>query len=313
MSLIITSRPDKTVGSFTSVWNAVGGSLPVKYTFSSSAFPVNNAETANVINSVSDNKGFAEINQDFSSGAISLVAGSFVSIDGGVYSGVYRVKRITGTYSFIINAPFVSTDTGTFVTYYSTYKANIQVYLDGSLAGTKQITPQTNSFTVDIKDLLKEGLVDGVKSFYIDFYETYLVGGTQVTGSTTSDSANTFKAVYSTLQFQNAYGGNLFEYVVGNGTEAKWLTEFVEPVYFTTNTEWSVSLLSDDGSFSLTFTQLDINGTTIAEDVVAYSTSAGIVEVDFSNITLDSGTRKVQISGSEVETINVNIDGTTCN
>lgn len=315
MSLTVSSRPDKTVNGFTSVWNAAGGSLPVNYTLYSDLFPLNTVDSERSFTAVNDVVGYAEL--QMSSSIVGIYqAGSIITVTSTVtaYNGTFKVLRLTDTDKILIDLPYVSDTTGTVIQYYLNYQANIQVYLDGSLAGTKQVTPDANTFDFDIQDLLKEGLVSQPKSFYIDFFETYeKIKGTTITSSTVSDSANVLKAIYSTLQFQNQYGGNMFEYVVGNGQQAKWLTQFTEPVYFGVNSQWSIPLLSDDGTFTLTFDQYDITNTLVGSSTVNYSTTAGIVDVDFSNITLLEGVTKVTISGTEVETINVKIDGSTCN
>jgi len=312
MALTIISRPELNVNSFNSRWNAAGGNLPVKYGISTNLFPFpsTGSKTWTLDSNIG---GYATlVNLVTPHG---LAVGQWIYIASGAYAGISQVIRVISTFSFTIDRPGEGTLGGTYFQYYNNYKINVNVYLDGVLSGTKAYTPTGFNSTVDISDLLKTNLdQDRVKEFYITVFETYeLIKGVPVTGSTVSDAANVFYAVYASLPFGNAFGGNMYEYVIGNNRQAKWMTDFERPVYFPSAPEWSVSIISDSGSFSLDFDQYDINGILITTDTVNYSASPGIFDVDFSSITLDQYTATVEISGIGVETLTVEIDGSTCN
>jgi hypothetical protein len=314
MALTIISRPELNVNSFNSRWNAAGGNLPVKYGISNNLFPF--ASTGSKTWTLDSNiGGYATlINLTVPHG---LVVGQWIYIASGAYAGISQVIRVTSVFSFTINRAGQGTFGGTYFQYYNNYKINVNVFLDGVLTGTKAYTPTGFNSTVDISDLLKANLDQArVKEFYITCFETYeLIKGVTVNGSTVSDAANVFYAVYASLPFANVFGGNMYEYVIGNNRQAKWMTDFEKPVYFPSAPEWSVSIISDSGVFDLTFAQFDQNGNLLDSDVVNYSASPGIFDIDFSGITLDPDAATVEISGIGVEDLTVEIDqyGTTCN
>lgn len=310
MSLTISSRPELSLGGFNSRWNAAGGNLPIKYSIFSNLYPVVTTGFR-AYASVSSNKGLAQILIT----SHGFVINQWLLVSGDLYDGIARIVRIVDADNFVIDKPFIASRAGNVRQYYNNYKINIQVYADSVLQGTKAYTPNAATSTVDISDLLQYNLdADRVKEFYIDVFDTYeLTRGVITTGSTVSDSANTFYAVYSTLQFLNSRGGNMFDYVIGNGTQAKWMTDFINPVYFRGSIDWNVSIISDTGSFSLDFNQYNDNGDLLASNTVAYSSTNGIFEIDFLVITLNANTTSVVISGTDVQPITIIIDGSTCN
>lgn len=315
MALTITSRPQVNIGGFNSKWNAAGGKLPVKYSIFSNLFPFSLTAGWNVVLTLSANGYTRMVDTNVTPTAHGYVVGQWIYIASGAYAGISRVISVPSPFSIVIDKPFTAGFSGAVYKYYNNYKINVNVFLDGDLQGTKSYTPSGSTSTVDISDLLKFELDEArVKDFYITVYESYeLVRGVTVSTAAVNDSANVFKAVYATLQFQNDFGGNLFQFVIGNNRQAKWMTDFVNPVYFVGSDDWSVSIISDTGVFSLDFEQFDLGGNSLGTDNVAYSDSPGIFEIDFSSITLNANAASVVISGTGVEPITIEIDGTTCN
>ena len=312
MALTIISRPELNVNGFNSRWNAAGGNLPIKYGISNNLYPYpsTGSKTWTLDSNVG---GYATLVNLVTPHGLSV--GQWIFVASGDYAGISQVIRVTSTFSFTIDRPGAGTFGGTYLQYYNNYKINVNVYLDGALSDTKAYTPTGFNSTVDISDLLKTNLdQDRVKEFYITVFETYeLIKGVTVTGSTVSDSANVFYAVYASLPFGNAFGGNMYEYVIGNNRDAKWMTDFEKPVYFIGAPDWSVSIISNSGIFTLDFNQYDSNGVFIQADNVIFNGSPGIFDVDFSSITLDADTATVEIVGRDIETLTVDIDGSSCN
>ena len=144
MALTITKRPEKTLtNGYTSRWNS--SELPLKYTFLSDLYPVNNVDAALVITNGTYNyasKGF-----ELTIGANSFinldsiqVTGTNTSLDGGIFS----IKGTTATTVIIDYFTTETTVTGSLIKYYNNYNGVVKVYAgarDGHPYNTTGIKP----------------------------------------------------------------------------------------------------------------------------------------------------------------------------
>ena len=128
MALTITKRPEKTlINGYTSRWNS--SELPLKYTFLSDLYPVNNYDSAFIITNGAYNyalKGY-ELTialPDFINLDSIQVTGTNTSLDGGIFS----IKGTTATTVIIDYFTTETTVTGSLIKYYNNYNGVVKVY-----------------------------------------------------------------------------------------------------------------------------------------------------------------------------------------
>tara|TARA_R110001632_G_scaffold27493_1_gene73743 strand:+ start:3426 stop:5945 length:2520 start_codon:yes stop_codon:yes gene_type:complete len=128
MALTITKRPEKTlINGYTSRWNS--SELPLKYTFLSDLYPVNNYDSAFIITNGAYNyalKGY-ELTialPDFINLDSIQVTGTNTSLDGGIFS----IKGTTATTVIIDYFTTETTVTGSLIKYYNNYNGIVKVY-----------------------------------------------------------------------------------------------------------------------------------------------------------------------------------------
>lgn len=263
----ITSRPEKEIETFDSKWNA--SDLPIQYAITNYKYPTNTDGAAEVVNSIDDNNGYAQLTLD---AATSLVAKDWVSIDAGGYQGVYQIRSVESTTEITINEPYTSDESGTITKHYNNYNTSVNIYVgidgdhpleeDYELIGTiGQVPTEDNQTLIDVRNYVKSKLINQLptegndttswKDFYIEFAESYdeVTDGviSTFTSAYTSDSANFAHATYSSLQFGNQYGGNMYNYVVDpNKLElASWMTDF-DRLFILEYNETTISIIIND-------------------------------------------------------------------
>lgn len=316
---VISTRPDE--------WNAGGGNLPLLYEITNDKFPVPSGGSTIAFTSVGSANGKAKLFGASLPG--SFVADDYVYVNGSVYEGTFRVLSVD-TSAIVINVAYEANDSGTVEQGYSNYKTEVDVYagipsghpLNASqpieLVGTMSLVPDSNNTTyADVKAYVQKKLstfnaagdVNDWRlwsGFYVIVREVYDESYDNVTTSSdVDDSGNTLYASNSALQFQNANGGNMVEYVCEAGqTDRKWLTNspaklFADAAFF------DFSAIVNTGTFSLKVQQYDINNTLVQTDTTSFSGSGvGVYRFDLSGITLLAGTVKLNayilISGIDV-------------
>lgn len=145
MALTITKRPEKTLtNGYTSRWNS--SELPLKYTFSSDLYPVNNVDVANNITASAYNYALKGLelaigNHSFIVLDSIYVTGTNTSLDGGVFT----IKSIPSTTTIVIDYFTTETTvTGSLIKYYNNYNGVVKVYAgarDGHPYNTTGIKP----------------------------------------------------------------------------------------------------------------------------------------------------------------------------
>jgi len=316
----ISTRPSITpeLYGFTSEWNAGGGDLPIQYKIANTKFPTNSEDDLETYSSVNNDGGFAKLILD-SYPANVMVVGDYVTVTGSVYSGVFKVTGKDGD-DLTLDAPYVSTDSGTAIRYLRNYRTVVKVYAGIytdhpltaddpiELIGTIEQKPNASNITaVDIHKYVKRKLeskndltqtslpndLNGWCDFYIEYKELYDVAGAE-SGSGFADDSGNFvgHAVNGALQFQNTYGGNYYEYVMSDeqDIESKWLTFFTTG-YHVDPRAWDASLIHDNGEFIVGVTQYDKNTVLLRTDYFIFTgRGRGLYRFLASQITFDAST-----------------------
>lgn len=224
--------------------------LPIRYTLTSSKWPVNSFDGTDTITAITDNGGYARI--AISSASVTYLAKETIKISGSLtteYNGVWTIKTIHSTTDITISAPFTTTATGSFQRYYNNYHIKIRIHTgipDGhtlasdrptALRGTQPIRPNLNNVAVaDISSfvradispiqntlcaLLQSGTIYGNDtnmwtSFYIAYAESYdLSNGTEVEAFTSSFVDDVADNGYSQRIFYASNSINQFQYLQG--------------------------------------------------------------------------------------------------
>lgn len=344
---LVTSRPEKTVNSVLSRWNAAN--LPLIYDITNTKWPTNSEDSTVAITSVSNDNGFARLNHGSSTG---LVAREWVNVAASSgYNGPHQITAVSGN-NLTIDFPFGASDTGTSQKYYQNYTTLIRVNIGldpthehaalkpNTLVGTIEQRPDTNNITLpDVRDYVKNKLntnydrsqvswpndLNGFTDFYISFAERYDLVTAGVVGDFTSSFTNDtefgdiiyLKAVHSSLQFGYAFGGNMGEYLINNNaysSEAKWMTFFERSKIIDFN-NFDLSILAELTPFDLNILQFDINDNLLQTDFEELTDNDyGVYRVPL-NISFLADTTYVTIQASvggfnvsEVHTIDIDSD-----
>ncbi len=355
----VTSRPEKTIDSIVSRWNAAN--LPLIYDITNTKWPANSEDSTIAITSITDDNGFAKINRGSNDGE---VAKEWILIDGTTnYDGPQQITAVDGN-NLTIDAPFVDNDTGTTLIYFQNYTTLIRVNVGldpthehaadkpNTLVGTIEQRPDTNNITLsDVREYVKNKLntnydesqsgwpndLNSWTDFYISFAERYDLVTANVVGDFTSAFTDDteggdiifLKAVHGALQFGDARGGNMFDFVVFDDTgayfdgDAKYMTFFERPKIIDCN-NFNLSIILDQNAeypdlniIRLKITEFDSNDnellTTITEisrqDYGLYRLDLdGLLfqdDVNYINfVLLDSGSFEL----SETKRIDVDIE-----
>lgn len=289
---VISSWPFKIIDGYKSEWNAAA--LPIQYGITNTKWPTNSEDSTVAITSVSDNSGNAQLNHGSSTG---IIAKEWVLVAGTTnYNGAHQVLSVSGN-NLIIDFPFGASETGTSQVYYQNYTTLVQVYagIDPAhthaatkpieLIGTIEQKPDTDNITfADVRDYVKEKLnttydksqaswpndLNGWTDFYVSFAERYDIVIDGVVSDHTSEfrddeadgGINYLKATHSALQFGNALGGNMFDYVIKASPyfdTALFMTDFDRPKIIG-DMNFDISIIIE-GTFPLikNITTYDIN------------------------------------------------------
>lgn len=269
MAVSLVSRPEKTVNGFLSRWNA--SDLPITYVLSNDRWPENTGGTNRTINSVTDNGGYAQVNLAVS---VTLMAKDYVTVDAGVYQGVFRIRSRQSASILTLDTAFIQNDSGTLIKYFNNYAVKIYVYagIDSThpltaqkpyeLIGTlEQIPDSDNQVTVDIREYIKAQISPAYQDsgndiscwcdFYIRYSEVYddVNDGviSQFESQIATDIGEWCHASYSALQFGNARGGNMYDYTgsVLKSDLSQWMSDFNRPKFINYN-EGSISIIMDE-------------------------------------------------------------------
>jgi len=299
MSLAIDSRPEKVVNGITSRWNA--GNLPLQYEVSNTKWPTNTDDLTDSISTVSDSNGYARLNLGTTNE--TYTAKLWVKVTGSTgYDGVHRVRAATVS-TITIDFPYEGSETGTVQIYYQNYTTIIRVYagLDPAhdhaalkpmeLIGTIEQRPDTDNITyVDVKDYVKSKLNTTLNpelaswpndiniwcDFYVSVAERYdAISGNEVVSFTSSYTSDTVycKSVHSALQFGDANGGNMGEYLASSSPYkealAQWMTTFDRPKIIDYNRFYLSIIVESPRDLVLLLQELDRNGDLINYDFIS--------------------------------------------
>lgn len=225
--------------------NWVASDLPIIYGIENDKFPINTTDGIGTINSISDENGYARLSLASTVGGFS--DGSFVKITGATisgYNGVWRVRKAFSTTDFIIDAPYLGTDTGSVQRYYNNYHVIARIYTgirNGhtmaadrpmELRGTLRIRPNaSNSANIDVSSYIRSDLspIDNrfceldftagngwandtgqFTQFYIEFAESYDVSNsgileTFVSAYTQDTYSDGSLKIYSAVKAANGF------------------------------------------------------------------------------------------------------------
>lgn len=300
----INARPEKTINSIVSRWNAVN--LPLQYTIGNDKWPLNSVDAIDTITAVNDKNGYAQI--ILASTYETYVAKEWVEISStSAYNGVHRVRAVDGGNSVTIDFPYSATDTGTCQRYYQNYTSLIRVYAGLApqheftsskpieLIGTIEQKPDSDNLTkADVREYVKDKLemtydssqsswpndLNAFTDFYISVAERYdSVSNGEVidfTSAFTNDNDSGdiiyLKAVHSALQLGNDYGGNMYEYVIFADDpyydgSAKFMTLFDRPKiidYIPADISIIIDTDTYNNQFDFVIEEYNINGVLLA-------------------------------------------------
>lgn len=296
----LSSRPEKTIDSALSRWNAAA--LPLQYVVANTKWPTNTEDDIDTITSVSDDNGYAKI---FTITSEIYKAKEYINVLGTTnYNGVQLIRTVAGSGLITIDAPFVADETGTLQRYFQNYTTLVRVYAglppthefayfkEIELIGTIEQRPNTDSISyVDIRKYILSNLstfndVDQSSfpndlnlwtGFYIEWAERYdqVLSGEvfNFTSVYQTDLANLCFASHSALQFRNENGGNMENYLITNAesrvSPTKFMTDFERPVLFL-DQYFDISIISPTDNF-LQIKEYDINRTLLKTTSISVS------------------------------------------
>lgn len=226
MSLEVVFRPQKDlyvnnppeaydVSYYNSQW--VSAHLPIQYKISNTKFPENQEDSLDNICTVTNLNGFAQIS--LCGTYETYVEQEYVKVSGtNVYDGVYQILSVVNSTTFVINAVYTSSATGTFQRYYNSYHNLVKVYAGipsyhqyasekpMELIATIKVVPDSDNLSiVDVAGLVKSKInmdndlnqisdpndLNAWAGFYIEYAESYDVSdgidNTQFISSYTQD------------------------------------------------------------------------------------------------------------------------------
>lgn len=342
----LTSRPEKTINGFLSRWNAAN--LPMIYDIANTKFPVNTDDADETVNSIADNAGFAQLTLN---SVTTLVAKDWLTIDAGIYQGIFRIISFQSTTLITINTPFVADDSGTIQKYYNNYVIRVEVFVGidpthtlnatdpYSLIGTiDQIPDSTNDTKVDVRKYVKSKLnptyllsgndTNAWKDLYIRFAEAYdeVIGGvvSEFVSQFANDQGEWVHGVFSSLQFGDSRGGNMYDNVVAvtKLDDGQWMTDFESPKNINFD-DFSVSIIMDSGAdlygtlFDIETNAFDINGTLLEKQTFEFSNNGyGLYRIVPAYGFIDNNlthhiTIQIEFEGDNIsELLTIDVDNT---
>lgn len=257
MSLFITRRPEKTVGSKVSRWTALHN--PYLFEFTRKDYPVTSTAIRPAYHATLPTAKVTGQTTGFVS------AGNTIYLNSGIYNGTYTVisaTQISITESYIvIDTPYIGVGGSGYVNYSEVlvnYKLYIIIYnaADNSVIDILYPKPDSTGLTmVDVSGAIKSVLEtadtcaftlinqknDGMSgSFYLVYGTTYRFNGTDIETLEIVDATDYYwvnaakQVTGQTVLGMGGYGQNMAEYVPFNmsGSEAKFLTMFDKPTKF---------------------------------------------------------------------------------
>lgn len=331
----ITSRPSKTIGSFTSKWNAVHN--PIVYKITNDKWPTNSVDSADNITDHTDYAG----NVEFTIAGHSYSALQWVTIassDISSYNGVWQITAIT-TNTIILDLPYEAGTLGspTALKYYQNYHLLIQVY--AGIPGTHTLTADDpiefiatqraipgldNIALVDVSELVRDKIIMANSpanndenlwtAFYIYYSESYdnVVSGeiVQAISAYTDDSANIFFATHAKMLFQNTYGGNVGEWVITSNHQGKLLTKFSQSALWP-GLYFDICFALNTNSTGVSYTEYDKAGSSLNTGTVSFTyQDEGIYRIRLDTISFLDNTDYIIIhvmAGTNSEDLRIDI------
>ncbi len=251
MSLTVTQRPQQTINSEISRWNAVAN--PVIYKMQRKDF---------AFDQVNDSGGFIQLQFNGTDLSASFEVGDIVYMQSD--NGVYDLPSVVTASSFSTNTlvtledAYVSAAPGGFtnnITLYASYKVSVEIYnIDDELITESTLSYSANPEGVivfDVSNVLRSQMVadndadltgtdesfddsNVYTGFYIKYTETW-IGSSE---DQFDDSDNEFFTVLGAMQIPSLYGGNIYEYLISRSmkkiertiSSAEILTMFDSPI-----------------------------------------------------------------------------------
>ena len=247
-SNLLVSDPSVDLGAGNkSRWNAAFN--PIVFTYQRKDYQV----IAAVLNTA-DLNAKVSINGDMS----GLTIGDYVYINAAPYIGTYQVVSFVNS-NVVISTPYTTALTGTtnFININSLrpyYKIWTKIKYQDAVTGQSKTIISKNSpnatglVETDLSTFL-QSLLDPRKdnsdytlinyrdmklsaSYQISYAEHWEITD-NIDGHTSAyiDIVNPYYVTYTARQLQQLYGGNMAEFVPFKTKSAKWITDFIEPVY----------------------------------------------------------------------------------
>lgn len=332
----VTSRPEKTVDSAVSRWNAAN--LPLIYSISNDKWPVNSLDDSDTSVSITEStiSGYAMLNPGLTPVGAALSVNDWVKVsDSLYYDGVFRIID-KGVGTLTLDTGYTQNDTCDYQHYYKNYTSIVRVYAGissdhthtaedpVSLIGTIEQRPDSDNITdVDVRNYVKNKLntnyddsqdswpndLNAWTDFYISFAERYdeVVGG-EVVNTTSSYTDDTeggniiyLKAVQSALQFGNVNGGNMGDYLISSeiyATEAKWLTFFERSKLYDFN-KFDLSVINEVLIGTLDISQYDSNDNLLlTENFTVNDEDYGVYRFNLLQVDWQNGVEYITVKTS---------------
>lgn len=242
----LINDPAVTIGNNESRWNAAFN--PIVFTYQRKDYSVTGVTVDNATN-----KAKVAVNTTFT----DEINDKSVYINAGPYKGAFKVKSFSAD-SLVIDTPYVSNASG-FININQLkpyYKVLTRITYQDPITGQQNTITSTNRpdntglVKADLSNFLQSLLRAKDESNYtqVNYRDTNLSASYQIEyaeswGVGTNDHVSDwititdpYYVIYTARQLGDKHGGNLAAYVpfktVVNGTPlAKWITDFVEPVY----------------------------------------------------------------------------------
>lgn len=331
MSTCITYSP---ISYQRSDW--VAAWLPVRYTLSSTKWPVNTFDDTDDITAIVNNGGFARIT--LSSTSITYVAKETIQItlaDVTAYNGIWTVKTVHSSTDITISAPYTSTATGKFQRYYNNYTIKVRVFvgipISHDLYSTRPMTqkgemtlrPDTsNQAVVDISsyvradispienklcDIISDDIYGNDTNlwtgFYISYAESYdLSNGTDVSTFTSGYVADLSEDGYSDRYFYASNSTHQFQYVNGKSMGEYAINDVVIEDFvakFMTDFDRPTYFLGNEHDLAviISYQDWEISGFSIQYVLTEYDTfGATLATTTYTMTTQDPGVYRFAFS-----------------
>jgi len=254
---------------------------------------------------------------------ITLNQNIYIYLNAGTYKGVFAITAADSG-SLTINTPFTTNATGFInINYLRPYYKIVTsiTYIDPLTSAISTINSinrpdATGQVKADISNFLQSllrakddsdytqtnfrdsNLSASYTIKYAQQYDDYANPGTTITTPFISIAAP-YYVIYTARQIQSKYGGNLAQYVpFSTSQQAKWVTDFAEPVY-TNGYPFDISFIYSDAiagrQLYYTITPLDVN-----RQPLAGNTATSYLLNDDSSWLLNQDTSKLVIASQDL-------------